>query len=122
MQDLPDNEDGSLPWIWQQTIERAAKLRGYPLARSEPPSMTRGYIKLGAVAERTAVLDVACTRCERRGRLSTARLVNRYGPEQSMGELRWLLAGDCPRLLSPAYGEQCDPYFPQLAALFAKKG
>ncbi len=39
-----------------------------------------------------------------------------------MPESRRLLAGDYPRLISPAYGEQCDPHFPQLAALFAKKG
>jgi hypothetical protein len=31
------------------------------------------------VARRTATLDVACGRCDRRGRYSTARLVQRHG-------------------------------------------
>ena len=94
----------------------------HPLARPKPHEIGRGSIKLGVVAERIAVLDVARTRCGRRERLSTARFLGCYGPEQSMPELRRLLAGDCPRLISPAYGEQCGAHFPQLVALFAEKG
>ncbi len=82
--------------------------------------MGRGYITLGQVAARAAALDVACSRCDRRGRLGTARLLERHGPGQSMTGLRAILAGDCPRLQARGHGPdaQCGAHSPQLVALF----
>jgi hypothetical protein len=38
-------------------------------------------VTLGEIADRLAMLEVACSRCERRGRLSVAKLIER--PSQS---------------------------------------
>ena len=53
---------------------------------------------LGEVAERTNRLEVLCRKCDRRGVLSVARLVQEHGANFGMPELRRVLAGDCPRL------------------------
>jgi hypothetical protein len=41
------------------------------------------------------MLDVACRRCDRRGRLSIARLIAEHGRDD-YGDLRALIAHDCP--------------------------
>jgi hypothetical protein len=38
-----------------------------------------GAITLGEIADRLPMLEVACSRCERHGRLRVARLIERYG-------------------------------------------
>ena len=83
--------------------------------------MTSGALTLGQVAERTAVLDVACGRCERRGRYDTARLVERHGAEMPMPELRGVLAGDCPRRASRNIRELSHVHFPRLSGLFLRR-
>lgn len=77
-----------------------------------------GFITLGQVAERTAALEVACRRCERRGRYSVARLVARHGAGMPMPKLRGVLAGDCPRRASRNIYDLCGAHFPQLPGLF----
>jgi hypothetical protein len=58
--------------------------------------MRRGSVTLGDLAARIAMLEVACSRCERRGRLQVDLLVAQYG-DAELPELRLILAGDCPR-------------------------
>lgn len=74
-----------------------------------------GSVALQDVAERTTELEVACSRCERRGKYATARLVAKFGPDFPMTELGAVLA-NCPRKNAPVY-ERCDVYFPHLAEL-----
>jgi len=53
---------------------------------------------LGQVAPRIAMLAVPCNRCDRRGRLATARLLAEHGAGLRMPELRRVIAADCPRM------------------------
>ena len=53
-------------------------------------------ITLGDMANKgVTMLDVACRRCDRRGRLSIARLIAEHGRDD-YGDLRALVAHDCP--------------------------
>ena len=56
--------------------------------------MPSGVIFLGQVAAHLPVLEVACNRCDRRGRLRTDRLLAEHGPGLPMPELRRILAAD----------------------------
>jgi hypothetical protein len=60
-------------------------------------------ITLGDMAAKgMTMLEVACRRCERRGRLSSiARLIAEHGRED-YGDLRALIAADCPRMQNPS--------------------
>ena len=71
---------------------------------------------LGAIAHAT-MLDVACSRCERRGRLSVARLLVQHGPDAPVRDAWRDLADDCPRRHHPGAGMACDLYAPGLAEL-----
>jgi hypothetical protein len=53
---------------------------------------TSGSITLGEVAERTAVLAVACSRCERAGRYNLDTLIARHGEGFGIPELLRLLS------------------------------
>jgi hypothetical protein len=77
-----------------------------------------GAVALGDVAARAKTLDVACTRCDRRGQYQLERLVARLGPDFPMTDLAGELA-DCPRRASPSWSERCDVYFPGLAKLMS---
>ncbi|MCI1042615.1 hypothetical protein HWE05_05170 [Caballeronia zhejiangensis] len=55
-------------------------------------------------------LEVACSRCERRGRYRLSGLVARLGDEFPMTDLGSELA-DCPRR-NASMTERCDVYFP----------
>ena len=77
--------------------------------------MRRGSVTLGDLVDRLAMLDVACSRCARRGRLQLDRLIEQYG-DAELPELRLTLAGDCPRAAVVSIGDQCDIFFPQLSA------
>lgn len=68
------------------------------------------------VADLATHLDVACSRCERRGRYSTARLVEQYGGDYAMTDLGADLA-NCPNRRAPVY-KRCDVYYPGLTELF----
>ena len=73
-------------------------------------------VTLGDVARRITMLAIACRRCERRGRLSVDRLIERHG-DMRLPELRLTLAGDCPKAAVVSISDQCDIYFPGLGAL-----
>jgi hypothetical protein len=62
------------------------------------------------------MLEVACRRCDRRGRLSLARLIAEHG-HAGLPDLRILLAADCPHIRSAAIYNRCGVYFPQLPGL-----
>lgn len=46
------------------------------------------------------MLEVACRQCERRGRLRIDRLIAEHGRDDH-GDLRALIAHDCPRMRNP---------------------
>ena len=77
-----------------------------------------GAVALGDVATRAEALDVACSRCDRRGHYNLARLVERLGPDFPMTDLGDRLA-NCPRRNLAGIGERCDVYFPGLAKIMS---
>jgi hypothetical protein len=63
---------------------------------------------------RAARLRIACDRCQRQGEYSTARLIDRHGPDYRLPDLLADLTADCPgrqRFDVP----RCDAIFPDLA-------
>ena len=75
----------------------------------------KGSRTLGEI-EGFRLLEVRCTKCDRHGRVPVARLIERYGREARLPDVRHQLADDCPRRDAAVY-ERCDVYFfPQLAA------
>jgi hypothetical protein len=80
--------------------------------------MSDGYILLREVASHTDMLEVACTKCERRGRVSLERLIAEHGPMRPVASLREQLAGDCERMQQTNPYDRCDTYFPNLPAFF----
>jgi hypothetical protein len=64
-----------------------------------------------------AMLDVACRKCERRGRLRLAGLIERYGADAALPDLRQKLAGDCPSAEAVSLYDRRGVHFPQLPAL-----
>jgi hypothetical protein len=49
---------------------------------------SRGAFTLAEIAAKLRMLEVACSRCERRGRLSLARLIQQHGADASLGGRR----------------------------------
>ena len=79
---------------------------------AEPLKGSRTLGDLAAVR----LLEVRCGRCGRHGRESIARLIERYGRETRLPDLRNQLAADCPNSDAGIH-ERCDVYFPQLAEI-----
>ncbi|CAE6858819.1 hypothetical protein R75471_00056 [Paraburkholderia domus] len=75
-----------------------------------------GSVALGEVAARASHIDVACSRCDRRGRYQLVRLVDALGPDAPMTDLGAELA-NCPRRGTGAHNERCDVFFPGLVKI-----
>jgi hypothetical protein len=69
---------------------------------------------LGQIAGKLAMLEIACTRCERRGRLKVARLIADHGADARLPDLRLVLAGNCPRVGATSIHDRCGVHYPQL--------
>lgn len=80
------------------------------------PMKKPGAVALGDVAARASHIEIACSRCERRGRYRLARLVARLGPDFAMTDLGDELA-NCPRRHAMGHGDRCDVYFHGLVQL-----
>lgn len=80
--------------------------------------MANGSIDLGDVAARASHIEVACSRCERKGRYQLARLVHTLGADFPMTNLGAELA-PCPHRAEVAHNKRCDVYFPGLRALMS---
>ncbi len=69
------------------------------------------------IAARLSVIDVSCNRCDRRGRLNTARLVAERGADMSAPRLLRLLSADCPKRIAGQWHDVCGVHLPQLSKL-----
>jgi hypothetical protein len=58
------------------------------------------------------MLDVACNRCDRRGRPRMDRLLAEHGPAMPMPELRLVIAANCPRMIAGQMHDVCGGHFP----------
>jgi hypothetical protein len=77
-----------------------------------------GSITLGDVAERTAVLNVACSRCERAGRYRLDSLITQHGADFGVPLLLRDLSANCPKRQSITVYALCGIHCPDLPALF----
>ena len=75
--------------------------------------MPSGSLSLAEIAERLTVLEVRCTKCDRRGRYRIATLIERYGADFAGPDLRDKLSEGCERHGAAEY-ERCDIYFPDM--------
>ena len=77
--------------------------------------MRRGSVTLGDLADQIAMLEIACSRCERRGRLQVDRLLAQYG-DMELPELGRVLARDCRKAAAVSISDRCDVFFPKLGS------
>jgi hypothetical protein len=78
--------------------------------------MASGVITLGdMVRQFPDAIVVSCNRCDRRGRLRTARLLTEHGTDLPGPELRRILAADCPRVIAGEMHDVCGIHFPGLS-------
>lgn len=77
--------------------------------------MPTGALTLGDLRGRLDYLDVACSRCDRRGRYRVDRLIADHGAGKGLPDLAAELASDCPRREN-VLRERCQVRFPGLAA------
>lgn len=81
--------------------------------------MPDGAVGLGDVAARASHIEIACTRCERRGRYRLAKLVAELGADYPMTDLGAELAA-CPRRTASGHSERCDVYYPHLREIMER--
>ena len=78
----------------------------------------RGSITLGELQGKLTMLEVNCHRCERRGRVSLARLIDEHRADTGLPNSWESLACDCPNARTTVVHNRCAIYYPQLPALF----
>jgi hypothetical protein len=84
--------------------------------------MRSNAITLGDAAAKFTLLEIACRRCERRGRLRIDKLIEQHGADIGLPELGDVLRGDCPQREAAAASERCSLYYPQLLRLWEQTG
>ncbi len=72
-----------------------------------------GAITLGDIAGKLAILEAACSKCDRSGRYRVARLIEQHGTDMGLPELRTIIAANCPRMISADPYDRCGVHFPQ---------
>jgi hypothetical protein len=80
--------------------------------------MPAGFLTLAGIAGRLTTLEVACNRCDRRGRLQIDRLVVEYGLALPIPQLRRIVAADCAKMQAGHLHAVCGVHFPELSRLF----
>ena len=78
-----------------------------------------GYYVLSDIIGRAEMLELACGRCERRGRLSVARLAQEYAPKTQLNTIMRAQNGDCQKRNEREDRDRCDPHSPTLWPLFS---
>jgi hypothetical protein len=75
-----------------------------------------GFVTLGKISARLRVLEVACNRCDRHGRLGVARVIAEHGIQLPIPELRHIVVVDCSRMMAGHLHDVCVVHFPGLSA------
>jgi hypothetical protein len=68
------------------------------------------------------MLDVACNRCDRRGRPRMDRLLTEHGPAMPMPELRLVIAANCPRMIAGQMHTSAECIFPAAGCALSPDG
>src|SRR5260370_41909997 len=76
--------------------------------------MARTYLVFGDIDGKLDVLRVECARCQRKGRYSVRRLIEKYGRNANMMKWKEQLNGDCPKRDAPQLHDRCDRICPDL--------
>ena len=71
-----------------------------------------------AAAAGATMLTLACRKCERRGRLSVARLLAEWGEHAALADIMDHATADCPRRGETRIYELCGAHMPDLPGLF----
>src|SRR6516164_3640015 len=77
--------------------------------------MTRTFLIFGNIEGKLEVLRVECGRCQRKGRYSVRKLIEKYGRNANMMKWRNQLNDDCPRRDAPQLRDRCEPDLPRPA-------
>ena len=77
--------------------------------------MVTGSLSLDDISKRYRMLEVRCGNCPRRGRLSIDKLIDEYGRDMSLPDLRTILAGD-PKSAARRK-DPCQVVYPQIREL-----
>lgn len=80
--------------------------------------MKNGAVQLSDVAARATHIELACTRCDRRGRYRLDGLIRQFGPDLGIPDLAREIA-PCPNRDSADLGARCDVYYPGLGELMS---
>jgi hypothetical protein len=86
--------------------------------REREATLMSGSITLGDVAVHTAVLAVACSRCERAGRYNLDTLIGRHGEGFGIPRLLRLLSKDCAKHATVSAYDLCGVHCPELPGFF----
>jgi hypothetical protein len=85
-----------------------------------PVQRRSGAITFGDLQGRIEMLRVACTKCERSGRYSVARLIERYGPDAGLPDWKdAVITADCPQRAKPGIWNLCGTHFPDLPTVMS---
>jgi hypothetical protein len=76
--------------------------------------MPRAYLIFGDIGGKLDVLRVECTKCDRKGRYSVTKLIEKHGRKGNMSKWVSGLKGDCPKRDASALHERCDLICPDL--------
>ncbi len=72
--------------------------------------MPRSYVTLAE--HPTDMVRLACTKCDRRAQYRKTTLIERYGADANMVDLRLILAASCPKIAAGKVMDLCGVYYP----------
>jgi hypothetical protein len=75
--------------------------------------MARTYLVFGDIQGKLDVLRVECRRCDRKGRYSVAKLIEKHGRKGNLMVWREMPNADCPRR-DARINDRCDLVCPDL--------
>jgi hypothetical protein len=108
---------------WDSVLHAWIRVGGDPDRRPlrrviawRPVCLMSGSITLGEVAEHTAVLAVAGSRCDQAGRYRQDTLIARHGADFGIPDLLGVLSADCPKRGSVTIYDRCGDHCPELPA------
>ena len=70
----------------------------------------KGSLTLGELEGSLHLLDIRCTKCDRYGRERLTRMIERYGREARLPDVRHRLAADCPYLAADCPYQEAAVY------------
>lgn len=75
-------------------------------------------ITFGRAATKLAMLELACRRCERKGRYRLAGLIEKHGADTSIPDWLYGIRLACPLHSTVSLYQQCMVHCPNLATVF----